>query len=528
MEINKSDFLVIGSGLGGLFCALKLSKIGKVNIITKKNIFDSNSTYAQGGIAATLDGDFESHIKDTMEAGAYLSDKKVVEMVINSSSDIVKELISLGVNFDKKENGFSLGLEGGHRKRRILHAHDRTGKEIIDKLISRCKNDKNIKIFENHQAIDLILENHPKFSMPKNNKCMGIYAYNLKKNAIETFIAAKTILATGGAGKIYLYTSNPDTATGDGMAMGYKAGLNLINMEFVQFHPTCLYHPQARNFLISEALRGEGAILKDAQGKRFMPRYSKLKELAPRDIVARSIDFELKKSGNDFVYLDISFKNPNFIKKRFPYIYKNCLKYGIDITKQPIPVVPAAHFFCGGIEVDINGKTEIKNLYAIGEVSYTGLHGANRLASNSLLEAAVFAKRAYENIKDDENKIINNIPRYYIWDYKKTRNSNEEVIITHNWNEIRNLMSNYVGIVRNNERLLKAKKRIDIIMEEIEYYYNKYKPNKDFVELRNIAIVSKIVINSCLKRKESRGLHYNEDYLFTSKNKKNTIINRYS
>jgi len=529
MNIIKSEYLVIGSGIGGLLSALKLSEFGKVNLITKDKLDISNSIYAQGGIAAVIDekDNFSRHIQDTIKAGDYLSNPDIVKFVVYSAPEAINELIKYGVKFDKEGNKYSLGLEGGHSFRRILHKSDYTGREIVEALIKRVKNNKNIKIFENFMAVDLILGFHPKYYRPEKNLCLGAYIYDINKNQIYSFISAKTILATGGAGKVYLYTSNPDVATGDGMAMGYKSGLNLVNMEFVQFHPTCLYHPDARNFLISEALRGEGAILKLINGKRFMSKYSDMRDLAPRDIVARAIDKELKRTGDDFVFLDISFKDPSFIKKRFPYIYETCLKFGIDITKKTIPVVPAAHFFCGGIEVDSSSKTVIKNLYVVGETSFTGLHGANRLASNSLLESAVFAISAAKSIANDNVEIPSKIPDYFIWDYKKTINSKEDVILTQNWNEIRNLMWNYVGIIRNNYRLNKAKRKIKIIMEEIEYYYNKYRPNKNFIELRNIAIVANAVIESSLKRKESRGLNYNEDYPFKLKKAVNTYFNRY-
>lgn len=530
MKIVKSDFLVIGSGIAGLLCAINLSRKGKVNLICKKSLFDSNSSVAQGGMAAVIsaNGDFDSHIKDTLKAGAQLCDKKITELTIKSAPATIKHLSHLGVKFDKFKKSYSLGLEGGHSDRRILHSADRTGYAIVSSLVKKIKSLKNIRIFENYQAIDLILENHPKFCKPQSNSCKGVYAYNRHKNSIDSFLAGKTFLATGGAGKAYLYTSNPDTATGDGYAMGWKAGLNLKNMEFVQFHPTCLYHPKARNFLISEALRGEGAFLVDKLGHRFMENYSKMKELAPRDIVARAIDMELKKSGDECVFLDIRFKGESFIKKRFPHIYKNCLKYSINPAKQMIPVVPAAHFFCGGIEVDENSATSLRNLYAIGEVSCTGLHGANRLASNSLLEAAVFAIRAAECATEDYCKLnYSHTYKHHIWDYGKTRKSTEDVIITQNWKELRTLMWNYVGIVRSEERLKKAAKRVEVISQEIEYYYNKYRPNANFIELRNIAITACAVIKSCLLRKESRGLNYNEDYPSKSKKLSNTIINRY-
>ncbi len=529
MNIYKSDFLVIGSGLGGLLSAIELSKKGKVNLLTKRDLQESNSSYAQGGISAVtnLDGDFDSHLKDTLKAGAGLCDEEVSKFTVQSAPAAIEKLASIGVKFDKKNKAYELGLEGGHSERRILHSSDRTGLAITSALIRRVRAEKNITVFSYCQAIDFILENHPKFYCPKNNSCRGVYAYSIKEKKINSFIAGKTFLATGGAGKTYLYTSNPDIATGDGFAMGWKAGLDLGNMEFVQFHPTCLYSAQARNFLISEALRGEGAKLKTQDGKEFMKKYSPLAELAPRDIVARAIDSELKKTGAEYALLDMTFKSSDFIKKRFPYIYRKCLEYGVDITQKPIPIVPAAHFFCGGLKVDRNSATDMKNLYAIGEVSCTGLHGANRLASNSLLEAAVFAIQAAKSALDDYANISSKSPRYYIWDYRQTRPSNEEVIISQNWREIRTLMWNYVGIIRSTERLKKASKRMEVILEEIEYYYNKYRPNVNFVELRNIAITANSVIKSCLKRKESRGLHYNKDFPKTSKKILNTIVNRY-
>jgi len=529
MRVKKSEFLVIGSGLGGLVCALKLSKIGGVNLVTKGRLEASNSVYAQGGIAAVTDEKdrFSRHIRDTMKAGAWLSDPETVKFAVSSGPEVIKELTDYGVKFDRKKDGFELGLEGGHSFRRILHRSDYTGREIVTALIKKVLQSPNIKVFENYYAVDVILRHHPKYTRPGKNRAIGAYVYDSSRNGIYSFISAKTILATGGAGKVYLYTSNPDIATGDGMAMGYKCGLDLMNMEFVQFHPTCLYHPRAGNFLISEALRGEGARLMLASGKKFMNKYSRLAELAPRDIVARAIDKELKKTGDEFVCLDISFRDPSFVKKRFPYIHKTCLDYGIDITRSPIPVVPAAHFFCGGLEVDRFSRTAIKNLYAVGETSFTGLHGANRLASNSLLEAAAFAAGACNSIKEDRIEIPERIPRYFLWDYRKTKNSGEDVIITQNWNEIRQLMWNYAGIIRTDDRLQKAGKRIGIITEEIEDYYNKYRPNRNFVELRNIAVVAKAIIKSSLKRKESRGLNFNEDYPFTLKKAVNTRFNRY-
>ncbi|MEF3280178.1 MAG: L-aspartate oxidase [Elusimicrobiota bacterium] len=528
-KIYSSDFLVIGSGLAGLFSAIKLSEIGSVNLVTKDLLSVSNSIYAQGGIAAVFgeEDTFSNHINDTLKTGAGLANKKIVKLVVESAPAIIMEFLKMGVKFNRKGNNFDLGLEGGHSHRRILHHYDYTGKEIITTLIERIRENKKIRVFENHIAVDIILKSHPKFTKPSRNEAIGAYIIDIKKNEIYSFIASKTILACGGAGRTYIYTSNPKTATGDGMAMGFRAGLNLINMEFVQFHPTCLYHPNADNFLISEALRGEGAILKTKSGKRFMSEYSNRMELAPRDLVSRAIANEIKKTGDDFVYLDISFKPSTYIKKRFPYIYKTCLNYGIDITKTPIPVVPAAHFFCGGVEVDENSLTAIKNLYAVGETSHTGLHGANRLASNSLLEASFFAHRAYESIKNDRILTPTLTARHILWDYLKTVPSKEDIIISQNWKEIRTLTNNYAGIIRSDERLKKAKRKIELIVEEINYYYKRYKPNKNFVELRNIALVAKMIIASSLKRKESRGVYYNEDHPHKLKTPRNTIYNRY-
>lgn len=527
-KIYKSDFIVIGSGIAGLLCSIKLSKFGTVNLITKDSIDLSNSSYAQGGIAAALgkDDSFEAHIKDTLKAGDGLSDEKIVREIITYAPYAIEELVKLGVEFNKTKDGFELGLEGGHSKRRILHYYDFTGKKIVDILIEKVRYNKNIRVFEYSTAVDIILKYHPKYTPPSKNEALGVYVLD-KRGIINSFLAAKTILATGGAGKTYLYTSNPYTATGDGFAMAFKAGLDLVNMEFVQFHPTCLYHHKAQNFLISEALRGEGALLKLRSGELFMHKYSPLKELAPRDVVARAIANELKKSGDHYVYLDISFKSKEFIKKRFPYIYKTCLYYGIDITKEPIPVVPAAHFFCGGIESKVNGVTKLKNLFVCGEVSHTGLHGANRLASNSLLEASVMALKLVEYISNERITIPEKYEKHYLWDYCKTSLSKEDIIITQNWDEIRLLTTNYAGIVRSDDRLKKASKKLNLILEEILYYYKKYRPNKNFIELRNIALVSKMIIESSISRKESRGLYYNEDHPYKSKVAKNTYINRY-
>ncbi|MHA1384703.1 MAG: L-aspartate oxidase [Candidatus Helarchaeota archaeon] len=516
----KTDFLVIGSGIAGLTYSLKVSEYGQVMIITKKQKAESNTNYAQGGIAAVMspDDSFESHIEDTLTAGDGLCKRSVVEEIITQAPERIKELIEIGVKFSKKEDGktYDLGKEGGHSHRRVLHATDLTGREIERALLNAVSENKNINVYENFIAIDLATD---------NEKCIGCYALNKDDKEVVEISSKITVLATGGIGKVYLYTSNPDIASGDGVAMAYRIGASIANMEFVQFHPTCLYHPYAKSFLISEALRGEGATLIDADGNRFMEKYHKLKELAPRDIVARAIDNELKISGADCVYLDISFRDADFIKNRFPNIYETCLTFGIDITKQPIPVVPAAHYACGGIKTNTSGETDIKNLFAIGEVACTGLHGANRLASNSLLEALVCAhnaaKKAKEKIKEGMNYI-----KIKPWIPNSIIDSDEMVVVSFNWGEVRLLMWNYVGIVRTDKRLLRAKRRIKNLQEEINEFYRDFKINSDLIELRNIADVAEIIINSALMRKESRGLHYTLDYPNKLKNPVDTIIKK--
>ncbi|AKL98127.1 L-aspartate oxidase [Endomicrobium proavitum] len=515
----RSDYLIIGSGIAGLSLALKASQKGSVALITKRKLYDSATGKAQGGVACVTSksDSFENHIKDTIVAGAGLCNVKAVTNMVTEGPARIKELIKLGVKFSKKDysdSEFELGLEGGHSKRRILHAGDMTGNEIEKVLIENLKKQSNIQIYENHTAVDLIIDK-------KTGDCLGASVFINDKNETEIFQSKITVLASGGAGKTYLYTSNPGVATGDGVAMAYRAGAKISNMEFVQFHPTCLYNPDAKSFLISEAVRGEGGILRLKNGETFMEKYSSLKELAPRDIVARAIDSRLKARGENFVYLDITAKSRDFLVKRFPNIYAKCLEYGIDISKDMIPVVPAAHFFCGGVTVDENGKTTIPNLYAIGETACSGVHGANRLASNSLLEGIVYAHRAFE----DSQKLLNK--NYTELDVKLLNNSRgqkDSTAFLQDWNELRRLTWNYLGISRSNERLGKAIKRIEILKEEIDEYFQHSAITVDIIEVRNIVAVAEMIARSASLRKESRGLHYNTDYPFTAPEAKDTVI----
>lgn len=529
----KTDILIIGSGIAGLSLALKTADHYEVLLVTKKELMETSTRYAQGGIAAVLDSldDFQSHIEDTLTAGANLCHKDIVEKIIHDGPRLINELVQLGVKFSLGKNKkYDLGREGGHSKRRVVHAGDMTGNELERALVAQIKKHPRIKILEHTTAIDLITSRKIGDDI-NSNRCLGAYVLDNLQN-IKTIEARTTILATGGAGKVYLYTSNPDIATGDGMAMAYRAGATLANMEFVQFHPTCLYDPGAgpeseRTFLISEAVRGEGAILRLKDDTPFMENTHKLKDLAPRDIVARAIDSEIKRRGDPCVYLDISHRRAVFIKNRFPNIYSFCKKRGFDMTKKPIPVVPAAHYFSGGIKTDLEGSSSLNNLLAIGECASTGLHGANRLASNSLLEALAMADYASLKIKTDLPKISFSDKEIPEWDSGSAINNDEAVVITQNWDEIRRLMWNYVGIVRSNKRLARAQKRIQLLQEEIKEYYWNFKLSKDLIELRNLAQIAELIITCALQRKESRGLHYNLDYPDTVESERHdTLISK--
>jgi L-aspartate oxidase len=516
-----SDFLVIGSGLAGLTFALHAARYGTVTIVTKDYLPESATAYAQGGIASVWspEDSFEEHSQDTMTAGAGLCHADIVDLVVREGPARIRELIALGTRFSLRsgtgdavdESGYDLGREGGHSHRRILHALDATGREIMRALVEAVHQERNVVVRERQFAIDLLID--AKFDPSvRSPSCWGAYVLDLGSGEVSRFQARATVLATGGAGKVYLYTSNPDVASGDGVAMGYRAGAPIANMEFVQFHPTCLYHPQAKSFLISEALRGEGAILRRPDGEAFMGRYHPDAELAPRDIVARAIDSEMKVHGYEHVYLDISHRGSAFVHERFPHIAERCRSFGIDIGTQPIPVVPAAHYCCGGVLVDRDGSTPIQRLYAAGEVAMTGLHGANRLASNSLLEALVFGHRAAAAAAARVGADREPLPPLPAWNAGDAVDSDESVVVTQNWDEIRRLMWNYVGIVRSNRRLARALRRIALLQDEIRDYYWDFLVTGDLLELRNIAVVAELIIKSAINRKESRGLHYNIDH----------------
>lgn len=523
---NQFDYLVIGSGIAGLTFALKAAHSGTVAIVTKKDKLETSTNYAQGGIASVMGSNdsFQLHVQDTLNAGDGLCHPEVVEMVVKTGPDRIRELVELGVPFNRGCTGtspFDLGREGGHSRNRILHAQDMTGRAVEEVLIGAAEANPNIVIFENHIVLDLIIEHHSlragSINLHQQGICRGAYVLDIAGNEIHTFCAHAVLLCTGGAGKVYLYTSNPDVATGDGLAIAYRAGAQLADLEFVQFHPTCLYHPQAKNFLVSEAVRGEGGRLIDKRGRAFMEEYHPLKDLAFRDIVARAIDTEMKTTGDDCVFLDISHRDADFLQQRFPNIYQKCLSLGIDITRDPIPVVPAAHYMCGGIVTNSNAQTTIQNLYAIGECACTGLHGANRLASNSLLEAMVFAHQAAlccsGQIELWRGRRLPEVPDCSVKPACRSGTGNNEmVLIAHNWDIIRRLMWNYVGIVRTDKRLELALTHIRQIRMEIKEHMPRIPLNSDMVELHGLALVAELIIRSAIQRKESRGLHYNLDH----------------
>ena len=523
----RCDVLIIGSGLAGLTSALKLADHKKVLIVSKREILDSSSQWAQGGVAAVMsvDDSIESHIKDTEFVGGGLTDPKVARFVASHGKEAIQWLTDLNVPFsrDEKTQQFHLTKEGGHSYRRVVHAKDATGKAIQKTLSEKVKAHPNITILENHIAVDLITEKKSlKVEKIKSNRCLGAYVLNNKTGKVMTVASQETILAAGGVSKVYLYTTNPDVSTGDGVAMAWRAGCRVANMEFIQFHPTCLYHPKAKSFLISEIVRGEGGLLKLPDGSRFMDEYDERGELASRDIVARAIDFEMKKRGIDCVYLDISHKSPDFIKSQFPTIYARCLELGIDITKEWIPVVPAAHYSCGGVMTNLSGQTDLAHLYAIGETAYTGLHGANRLASNSLLECLVFGDAVAKHILHSKIESSSfDLPR---WDESRVTDADEEILITHTWNELRRFMWNYVGIVRTNKRLSRALHRIHMLRDEVHEFYTNFKVSHNLIELRNLLQVAELIVESAIARHESRGLHFSRDYPKQLKVAKPTIL----
>lgn len=514
---SECDLIVIGAGLAGLTVALQVADHRKVTVLAKRQLTEAATAWAQGGIVGVIDAkdSYDSHVSDTLDAGAGLVVESTARYIAENSADAIQWLVDKQVPFSSDPEGpmgLHLTKEGGHSHRRIAHAADATGKAIHDALLEKAKAHPNVTLLEHWIALDLITAKHLQNPSTKDleaNRCYGVYALDIKNNRIEAFSASDVVLATGGVGKVYKYTTNPDTATGDGIAMAWRAGCRVGNMEFIQFHPTCLFHPQDRTFLITEALRGEGGQLKLPNGKRFMPEHDPRAELAPRDIVARAIDFEIKKHGLDYVLLDATHLGADFLKEHFPTIYSRCLSLGIDITKQPIPVVPAAHYTCGGVVTDLQGHTDLLGLYAVGEATYTGLHGANRLASNSLLECVVIGKTTAAAILQDA-KI--DIPKIKPWDESKVEDADEQVVISHNWDELRSLMWNYVGIVRTNRRLERALHRIDLLRNEVNDYYANFKVTRDLIELRNLLVCAELIVRSALLRKESRGLHYSRDY----------------
>jgi L-aspartate oxidase len=510
---HECDFLVLGSGIAGLSFALRAARHGSVALVTKKSSAESATNYAQGGIAAVTaaDDSFEEHTRDTLAAGAGLCREEVVRFTIERGPAAIRNLLRLGVHFDEGpgESGFDLGREGGHSRRRVLHAADHTGQEIESSLVAQAERQPGIRLVTNQLAVDLVTS--AKLGRPGPARVVGAYVLDEKTGEVHVYQAPIVLLATGGCGKAYLYTSNPDIASGDGIAMAYRAGATIANMEFIQFHPTCVYHPDARSFLVTEALRGEGGILRNRAGEAFMVRYDPRGDLATRDVVARSIDFELKRSGDDCAYLDCTHLDPEFLKRRFPSIYRRCLELGIDITRRPLPVVPAAHYCCGGVRSDLRGESDVENLFAVGEVACTGLHGANRLASNSLLEGVVFGEAAAEEAVARVGKLPPPEP-IPPWDPGQAADPAEAILVNANWDEIRRFMWNYVGIVRSDKRLERAQRRIATLQEEIREYYWNFRLTPALVELRNLAVVADLIIRSAVSRRESRGLHYNLDH----------------
>ncbi len=518
--MHNFDVLIIGSGLAGQSAALRLADHRRVALISKRSLEDSASGWAQGGIAAVLDSQdsIEAHIRDTLIAGAWLNDEEATRFVVENGRRAIEWLIEQGVPFTQDASGYHLTREGGHSARRVIHVADATGFSVQETLTRKVRAHPNITVFEDHIAIDLI--SGSKLGLAEN-RCFGAYVLNNQSGEVLTVGAPNTLIATGGAGKVYLYTTNPDTSTGDGIAMAWRAGCSVANMEFIQFHPTCLYHPQAKSFLISEAVRGEGGLLKLPDGTRFMPEHDERGELAPRDIVARAIDFEMKKRGLDCVFLDISHKGEEFIRQHFPNIHARCLELGIDITCEPIPVVPAAHYTCGGLISDLHGQTDLPGLYVAGEASCTGLHGANRLASNSLLECLVFSEAAVKHMLDYPSSVVPPLPQ---WDESRVTDADEEVVISHNWDELRRFMWDYVGIVRTTKRLKRAQHRIRLLMREIEEFYANFRVSHDLIELRNLVVTADLIVRCAMLRKESRGLHFSRDYPKMAKKAGNTVL----